>query len=529
MLNNISDTQKFIVNKDGNYCFDSVPLDDPRPWGLISSGRCLGIFQLESQLGRSYAKRFKPNSIKELSVLIAILRPICLESGLADKICKIKNGEEQPEYIHPSLEPILKDTYGCLVYQESIMKICQDIAGFTELQADDMRKATGKKSVEMMAIVKKMFMEGCQKKGIVSDKIAEEIFSWIEKSVRFSFNFSHSCSYSFLSYWTGYQKSIFPLQFYTAALTYSTEKIDPKLEVQELVNDAKVNFGIKVSPPKVQEKNENFVIRGDKEILFGLSHIRGVGSSAITKLLSVKNLATFSDFILGVHKIGRGICESLIKSGSCDLWSGSRSQMLRTLHILFGRSDENKVPEYSKLTPNEYKTFAKHINLGFPEALKKIIEEESCIKKREPTILRKIELISEKLEDTNRGRALWEKIYLGINLTCSAADDVEVVDPDTKSCKEVLKLKDRSKATIHVVLDGIKERLTSEKAKTPNVPYAIIKVSDNTGCLELMCWPDVYQFVKDTLVEDAVASIKLVKQNWGGREQIVVKELTVIG
>lgn len=174
--------------KKGEFDIDNIPLDCSATWDLISSGRTIGVFQLETKLGQDWAKKVQPQSVQELSDLIALLRPSCLESNMAQDYVDRKNGTKSVEYIHDSLKPILKDTFGTLVYQEQSLKIAKDIAGFTLAQADSLRKGIGKKLPEIISKCKKEFMEGCIKTKIVDEKIAEQIFGWIEKAQRYQFN-----------------------------------------------------------------------------------------------------------------------------------------------------------------------------------------------------------------------------------------------------------------------------------------------------------------------------------------------------
>ncbi|HAI40387.1 MAG TPA: DNA polymerase III subunit alpha, partial [Maribacter sp.] len=168
-----------------------VNFDDTQTWDLICSGRTKGVFQLESNLGKSWAKRVQPKNIEELSALISIIRPGTLKAIVDGKtmtqhFVDRKNGVEEITYLHSSLEPILKGTQGVLVYQEQSMQIAQQLAGFDLQEADNLRKAIGKKKADLMAKVKGSFLKGASKKGVVSDEVAEEIFSWIEKSSRYA-------------------------------------------------------------------------------------------------------------------------------------------------------------------------------------------------------------------------------------------------------------------------------------------------------------------------------------------------------
>lgn len=529
-----SDTERFKVPSKGSYDFKNVPLSDPRVWALFARGDTKGIFQLEKQLGQDWAKRAKPRNIEELAVLISILRPGPLESGMSDQYVKRKNGDEAVEYFHPALEDILDETYGCLIYQEQAMNIAVKIAGFTPVQADNLRKAIGKKKPEEMAKVKVMFMEEAAKRGIVTADEAAEIFGWIEKSVRYSFNKSHAVSYALISYLSAYQKVHFPTEFYTSWLTYSDWKPSAKEEIYDLVQNARLN-GIVVLPPDIRRKNVDFEIIERGKIIFGLSHIRGVGSAAVSAIIEAGHeLDTFIGFIKAIKKLKRNIGESLIKSGACDCYGLSRTQMLRNLHAVYGRSDSESLEttaETKKLTQPELNHFVKFVDdRGIAGAMQQIIDDGRCVKKRLPTIESKVKYLHENVDDTNRQKSIWEKLYLGLNLTCSAADDVDKLEPNTKTCRQAHFLGNKEKLILHVVIDSIRVRETSEKSKNPGAKFCYINVSDNTGALgNVVCWPEKYEKFKMELCEDTVVTIYGRVDCWNGKTQIVLDNLKVIG
>lgn len=349
---------------------------------------------------------------------------------------------------------------------------------------------------------------------------------------------SHSYSYSYTSYYQAYQKYFFPTEFYTAALTYSDEKIDPKQEIAELVQDARLH-DVQVLPPDIARKNVDFEIVKYKVILFGLSHIRNVGGSAI-KSLSKLDLETFDKFIRSCKKIKRNVAESLIKSGACEKYKLQRNYMLNVLYMIMGRSDMDEggsILHYKGLTPNEYKCFMDNIALGYSAALQKIIDEKACIGKRIPVIEAKIQHLNQEFVDTNRQKSLWEKIYLGVSLTCSAADDVEKINEDVISCKDTYRLqinktkhKKGTDVCLHVVVDKIDTRQTSEKAKNPGQDYCYLNVSDNTASIKfVVCWPEIYEKFKENLHENAVVCIKGYKTSWQSKDQIVVTDIEFIG
>lgn len=237
-----------LVEKDGLKLIDFDPtiehinLECSKTWGLIGDGNTKGIFQLESRLGRSIAKKLKPENIEQLSALVAILRPGALEAvrdgkTVTNHYIDRKNGQESVDIFHPALDSVLNATYGEMIYQEQAMEIAKSIAGFNLQEADMLRKAIGKKKPEEMAKVKTKFLQGAKDLNIVNDNEAEQIFGWIEKSQRYSFNKSHSVSYAINAYLSAYTKAHFPKIFFASYLRFAKDKIDPQQEIKALVQN----------------------------------------------------------------------------------------------------------------------------------------------------------------------------------------------------------------------------------------------------------------------------------------------------
>lgn len=270
--------------------------NDKRTWQLFADGKTKGIFQLESNLGKAWAKKVAPTNIEELSALIAIIRPGTLKAyvdgkSMTQHYVDRKHGREEVSYLHPVLEEILKPTYGVLVYQEQSMRIAQKIAGFNLQEADVLRKAIGKKNADLMNKVKKSFIQGAEKVGIVSKDDAEQIFGWIEKSARYAFNKSHSVSYAVCSYWSAYFKAHDTKNFFLSYLYYANEKQDPHQEIYELISEAKL-FDIKVKTPNIIHFYDKFSIHNDT-IYFGIKDIKSLtgknGDSLIDILQNIQN------------------------------------------------------------------------------------------------------------------------------------------------------------------------------------------------------------------------------------------------
>lgn len=257
----------------------TIDFDDEKSWQLYKDGLTKGIFQLESNLGRSWSKRLAPGNLEELAALISLIRPGCLKAvidgkSMTQRFVDRKHNKEPVEYIHDSLEDILKVTYGVLVYQEQAMKIAVKLAGFDEQEADNLRKAIGKKKADLMAKIRIQFLEGCEEVGIVDKETADQIFGWIEKSSRYSFNKSHAVAYAVDSYWSAWYKANKTKEFFTSYLYYANEKQDTHQEIYELVSEAKL-FNIDVKIPKLSSYNEKFALKEDG-IYFGVKDIKSL-------------------------------------------------------------------------------------------------------------------------------------------------------------------------------------------------------------------------------------------------------------
>lgn len=281
--------------------WDNIDLHDKNVWSLFAEGKTKGIFQLESNLGRSWSKKLKPDNIEELSALVAILRPGALKAVFEDEYGKKsitqryidrKHGKEPVSFIHDSCADILRPTLGLMLYQEQTMKISTRIAGFSGVEADKLRKAIGKKKADLMAEIRKWFIDGCEKTGIVNPEKANEIYDIIEKSARYQFNKSHSVSYAMTAYWTAYAKYYYPKNFFISYLEFAHEKPVPHEEITQLVSEAKL-FDLKVKTPRIIDFTKSFSSPEDSSsIYFGIKNIKSLtginGDKTISALNSLK-------------------------------------------------------------------------------------------------------------------------------------------------------------------------------------------------------------------------------------------------
>jgi DNA polymerase-3 subunit alpha len=462
----------------------SLNFECARTWEMISAGNTKGCFQLESRLGQSMAKKLKPSNIEELSALISIMRPGCLEAirdgkTVSNHFIDKKNGLESIDYFNEALEPILKTTFGEMVYQEQAMEIAQKIAGFDLQEADQLRKAIGKKKPEEMAKLKTTFIEGCKKTKIVSTEEAEQIFSWIEKSQRYSFNKSHAVSYAINAYLSAYSKAHFPKIFFASYLKYAKDKIDPQQEIKELVKNA-TEMDIDICVPDYRLLNQFFVIRNNK-IYFGLTDIKGVGESVykkiveLSKRLNVKSLSWIEIVLYVLLNINATAAKALICSGAFSYIPKHRTEMLFEYEI------------FSQLTKKEIEYLlsvgsVKDFNIL---QLLNILTKKSRLTQNRVNIINA--LISSvvhppySLEDKIEWICDNESALLGINLTYSKVDSYDITMTNT-TCKE---FKDSNRKTIIIAgeIDNVNV-IKIKNGKNKGNEMAFVSISDGTGHID---------------------------------------------
>jgi DNA polymerase-3 subunit alpha len=309
---------------------ETIELTDGDTYRLLSAGDTTGVFQLESSGMKDLLVRLKPESFDDVIALVALYRPGPMESGMIDDYVARKHGKKKVEYLLPQLEPILKETYGVIVYQEQVMKIANDLANYSMAEADDLRKAMGKKIQEIMAEHRERFVTGAAKNEIAADEAAP-IFSLMEKFGGYGFNKSHSAAYALIAYQTAYLKTHFPVEFMAALLTSEMHSTDG---VVKYIVECR-SHNIAVLPPDINYSDKAFSVYGDK-IRFGLVAVKNVGESAIEAIIESRGDAGFTslfDFCerVDLKKVNKRVVESLIKCGAFDSTAANRSQMMAAL------------------------------------------------------------------------------------------------------------------------------------------------------------------------------------------------------
>ena len=325
----IDNTLIALRNRGIDLNLEEIPEDDPKTLELFGEGRTIGIFQFESAGMRDYLKKLQPSGIEDLIAMNALYRP-----GPMDMISEFiarKQGREKITYLHPDLEPILKDTYGIIVYQEQVMQIVSVIGGFTLAKADQMRRAMGKKIVSEMKNLKKEFIAGAIAKNI-KKTLAEDIYALIEKFASYGFNKSHSAAYAVLAYRVGYLKAHYPAEFMAANLT---SEMNNTKRVVILSNEVR-SMGSDILPPSVNHSDVNFTPE-EKGIRYGLNAIKNVGGRAAECIVAARRkegpFHTLFQFVsaLDLKCVNRKAIESLIAGGATDCLEGSRAQQFEAV------------------------------------------------------------------------------------------------------------------------------------------------------------------------------------------------------
>ena len=485
--------------------FDINDFDDPDVWDLICEGRTKGVFQLESQLGRSWAKRVKPRNISELAALLSLIRPGGLKAisegkSMTQHYVDRKANKDPVTYPDDSLEEILSETYGVLVYQEQSMRIAQKLAGFDLKDADQLRKAIGKKKADLMEKVKKSFLEGAEEHGFITKEVREEIFGWIEKSNRYAFNKSHAVSYAINAYWSAYCKHYKPIEFYVSYLNHSDRKPDSQKELKELIVDAK-SLDLETYPPRLQHLHTDFTAN-ENTIFYGLRHIKNVGQKECEKIRDIEeDISEYSwlDVLINVIQKCRINKRAVISLISVGAFNGKNNTISRQ-RMLY------EFDSWKKLTATETKYICENYKnyKTLADCVEGYINSNKVNKRRLPTvidIMNTLENPMYSLDDDVQTIAADEQKYMGCALTCSQVDGFHT-NFSISMCKDVARGTIRNKTHLAVQLNEVRPYKT-KRGKNPGQTMAFIVAEDSSGVLDgITIFPEQYEQFKDLLIEE---------------------------
>jgi len=449
----------------------NMPVDDKKTYQLLASGETGGVFQLEGSGMRRYIRELKPTVFNDITAMVALYRPGPMEH--IPTFIKAKHGEEQIHYLHPVLAGILEETYGVIVYQEQVLFIVREFAGYSLGKADIFRKAMGKKNPEVMKKEKINFIEGAKKRGF-SAELAEQVFALIEPFAGYAFNKAHAASYALIAYQTAYLKANYPVEYMTALLSVHagvTEKITTAIsECRRLL--------IKVQPPDINRSQSNFSIekdeRGINSIRFGLTSIKNVGVGAIESVIAERNKSGVFKSIedlcrrCDLHNLNRRVMESLIKAGAFDSL-GNRGTLL------------NSVNEILSLAQREQKSRDTGQSTMFDLWGTQV-----------PVPVTKLNLT--ETEVSSKDKLAWEKELMGVYLSEHpfslfaekiAADNVMLcgqIEPEMSG--QIVQVAGMVTSVAHLMTKAQK-------------PFVKAMLEDLDGSIEVMVWSDVYTEAPD--------------------------------
>ncbi|MCX5879121.1 MAG: DNA polymerase III subunit alpha [Deltaproteobacteria bacterium] len=442
---------------------DKIPLDDQATYQLCSEGKTTGVFQLESSGMKDLLRRLKPEVFEDLIALVALYRPGPLGSNMVEEFIAGKHGKGKIKYFLHRLEPILKETYGVILYQEQVMKIAQILANYSLAEADELRKAIGKKKQEVMDRHQARFVEGATING-VNPNLASKLFALIEKFGGYGFNKSHSTAYALIAYQTAYLKAHFPVQFMAALLTQDMGNQDKTIKNIAECRD----MGIQILPPDINESQPDFaVVEGG--IRFGLGAVKNVGLKAVESVIEERNQGEpFKDLVdfctrVDGSKVNRRVLEGLIQCGAFDFAEVERSRLLASLdevtRMCGASQDPNQLTIFSAAPGGDVRTFD-------------------------------FSSLPNHVEWDEREKLRREKEALGFYITGHPLDRYreEVSRFTTCSIQDLTLLTDKTTVRVAGVIGELKIKRTKRGDK-----MAIFTLEDQSGSAEVVVFPDVFE------------------------------------
>jgi DNA polymerase-3 subunit alpha len=465
-----------------------VPLDDAETFKLLGRGDTTGVFQFESAGMKRYLRELKPTEFNDVIAMGALYRPGPLSAGLTDSFIKRKNGHERVEYAHPLMERALGTTFGVLVYQEQVMQISRDVCGFTGGEADTLRKAIGKKKLDVMQKMQVKFIDGAVANGVpkaVIEKFWKDLLGFAD----YCFNKSHSACYGMTSYWTAYLKAHYPAEFMAALMTSDYDDTD-RLSIE--ITECK-KMGLKVMSPDVNESFLEFAVvpvgkKGDGEpaklIRFGMNAIKNVGTGAVEEIIRVREEGQFESLEDFLSRVNTRVCnrkamESLIKSGAFDRF-GERSVLLHNMDTIVAfaqRMQKDRVSGQTDLFGNNIVAEGTKSTLKLDAAAPKINQHEQL---------------------------KWERDLLGLYLSQHPLDLYETfLEEQAVPLNTIKPLHDNKPVTVGGVVGEVREITTKNGQR-----MAVIKIEDAKGEVEAILFPGSYQKTLGLWERDKVVLIR---------------------
>jgi DNA polymerase III subunit alpha len=486
------------------------PLDDKKTFALLQRGETKGIFQLESGGIRDLLQKMRPDHFRDIIATNALYRPGPLEGGMVRDYVEVKNGRQQPEYIHPICEKILAETNGVMVYQEQVMRILNELGGIELASAYTCIKAISKKKEDIIAKNREQFVAGCVAKGLTAGQ-AQDFWNLIIKFAGYGFNKSHSTAYALIAYMTAYLKAHYPVEFMAALLSGDIpgRNFKTKDALVEHLEDCQ-RMGIEVLPADVNRSRVEFAVVEGK-IQFALSAIKGCGGSAAECIVAARDAGgpfkDLYDFCERVDSSGasKATIETLIKAGAFDSFGARRAQLAAII---------DRAVQAGQSVAADRKSGQKSLFGGLDED--------------ETPAARATASLPDTAEWTDRERAQKEKEVLGFYLTSHPLDEHKPVLATYRShtTADVPALKERDEVILGGMISAVK--LSHTKNPQPGKPsrYAMFDLEDVDGIIRCILWPEQYAEMGHLVVPETVLLVRGVIDRRGGEEaNLVVNEL----
>ncbi len=503
IINNALRIIKKVYHNDID--LSKIPLDDTKTYELFQRGDTTGVFQLESAGMKRYLRELKPTAFEDIIAMVALYRPGPMQ--FIDSFIKRKHGEEEITYLDKGMENSLKNTYGILVYQEQFMQISKEWSGFTGGQADTLRKAVGKKKIDLMRKVKVDFVEGAIKTSGAKKEVAEKFWDQLEEFANYCFNKSHAACYGLVSYWTAYLKAHYPDAFMAALMTSDQDDIE-RLAIE--ITECK-HMGIKVLSPDVNESYVEFaVVPNENKIRFGMAAIKGVGVGAVEEIIRVRDEGKFTsieDFAkrVSTQKVNKKVWESLIKSGAFDSL-GDRSDLLYNVETLLAFASKLQKEALSGQT-------------DLFGGMSEMVEIQ-------PTV----SLQTAPVKYTEKEQLMWERELLGLYISAHPLDNYDAYfEEQTIPLARMKPEIDGKKVTIGGLVSTVRTIVTKSGTK-----MAFVGIEDKTNEAEVIVFPNLYEQTGAKLVQDAVirvsgkVSARDRDGNLGNEAKMIADEINVV-
>ena len=458
---------------------EKIPAGDEKTYKLLQKADCIGVFQLESDGMRRYLKELKPTEFEDIITMVALYRPGPM--ALIPDYIAGKHGKKEVVYLHPRLEPILKNTYSIPLYQEQIMRIAQDLAGFSLSEADTLRKAIGKKIKELLMAQKQKFIDGC-KKNDISEKTADKIWHWIEPFASYSFNRSHAAAYALISYQTAYLKAHYPLEFMSSLLT--SERAD--IERIGFLMQACKTMKVDVLPPDINESYRYFSVNAKEgKIRFGLTAVKNVGENVVEMVVDERKAngpyLSIENFMSRVPQkvLNKKSLESLIKAGAFDQFE-DRKKLLNNLDFLLEYSRDSQ-----KNKTNGQKSL---FDLGG-----KSNGKLAALKLKDSEMAKKTEKLT------------WEKELLGLYIS---GHPLDAINFQTRFWQKITCTNEINNSlagrSIHMcgTVSTIKKIITKSGR-----PMLFVSLEDKAGRVEIVTFPSILEKNPQAFVENKILMV----------------------